>query len=243
MYLAGIALVGVITVGIFFGVGLYSLVYPTAGTAAAVSSTPNGERAAPILAMPETSPAAGMPTDTAIVPPVATALAVPDGAEPPAGKRWERASSETVSGEVSEVPDAMTWVVADHTVQLWGVRPGPQRLAPALLRFVDWVRTKGPVVCQKHVRSNRYQCSTATGEDIAEAALVDGLGRAAEGAARGYRDAEAQARKGQGPMGKALTGRRHLPSDRVVGSLKTLRGSGIASETRVDGIADLALDS
>ena len=97
----------------------------------------------------------------------------------------------------------MTWVVADHTVQLWGVRPAARGSAPVLLKFVDWVRAKGPVVCQKHARSSRYQCLTANGEDIAEAALLDGLGRAAEGATRVYRNAEAQARKnGKGVWAK-----------------------------------------
>jgi endonuclease YncB( thermonuclease family) len=64
-----------------------------------------------------------------------------------------------------------------------------------LLGFVDWVRDKGPVACHKHAQSKRYRCLTATGEDIAEAVLSGGVGRAAGGATLGYRNAEAQARQ------------------------------------------------
>jgi endonuclease YncB( thermonuclease family) len=72
-----------------------------------------------------------------------------------------------------------------------------------LQRFVESVRAQGPVACQKHEHSSRYRCSTAAGEDIAEAMLLGGVGRAAARATRSYRDAEAQARqKGRGLWAK-----------------------------------------
>ena len=211
LYLAGIALVATITIGVFFGVGLYSLEHPSGGIIAAPVA-PHQEDAAPILAASETPPSAGLADDASksaktISPPSAEPSA-PAPAEPPVAKhsepnRFARATSETVSGVVIEVPDAMTWVVVDRAVQLWGVRPGPPSLAPLLLRFVDGVRAKGPVACHKHAHSSRYQCLTATGDDIAEAAILVGLGRAANRATHAYRNAEAQARqKGRGLWAK-----------------------------------------
>ena len=114
-------------------------------------------------------------------------------------KRPEKTSTEIVYGTVTNVPDAMTWIVGNQTVRLWGIRPGPQYLLPSLVRFVDWVRAKGPIQCHRQAHSSRYQCSTATGENIAEAALLAGVGRVADGATVAYRGAEAQARrKGNG---------------------------------------------
>jgi endonuclease YncB( thermonuclease family) len=49
-----------------------------------------------------------------------------------------------------------------------------------------------------------YRCFTATGEDIAEAALLAGIGRAGEGATAAYQSAESNARR----MGKGLWARR-----------------------------------
>jgi hypothetical protein len=114
--------------------------------------------------------------------------------------RPEKTSTEIVYGTVTNVPDAMTWIVGNQTVRLWGIRPGPQYLLPSLVRFVDWVRAKGPIQCRRQAHSSRYQCSTATGENIAEAALLAGVGRVADGATVAYRGAEAEARrKGNGP--------------------------------------------
>ena len=108
-------------------------------------------------------------------------------------KRPEKTSTEIVYGTVTNVPDAMTWIVGNQTVRLWGIRPGPQYLLPSLVRFVDWVRAKGPIQCRRH--SSGYECATATGENIAETALLAGVGRVANGATVAYRDAEAQARR------------------------------------------------
>jgi hypothetical protein len=103
------------------------------------------------------------------------------------------ASAEIVHGTVTNAVDAMTWVVGDQAVNLWGIRPGPSNLSSSLIGFVDQVRAKGAVECRRQTHSNRYRCLMATGEDVAEAALLAGVGRAADGATVAYRTAEAQA--------------------------------------------------
>jgi hypothetical protein len=210
-YLAGVALVGIITIGVFFGVGIYWLAHPTERVTAALSALHDEGATAVLATTDKSSPpavAGDPPKRASTIPRLGAEPSVTDSAEPPGGRRSEpnriaRASSETVSGAVSEAPDAMTWVVADRAVQLWGVRPGPPSSASLLRRFVESVRAQGPVACQKHEHSSRYRCSTAAGEDIAEAILLGGVGRAAERATRSYRDAEAQARqKGKGLWAK-----------------------------------------
>ena len=108
-------------------------------------------------------------------------------------KQSGNASAEIVRGMVTDTVDAMTWVVGDQTVNLWGIRPGPPNLFPSLIGFVEQVRAKGAVECRRQAHSNRYRCLMATGEDVAEAALLAGVGRAADGATVAYRTAEAQA--------------------------------------------------
>jgi hypothetical protein len=108
-------------------------------------------------------------------------------------KRPGNASVEIVHGMVADAVDAMTWVVGDQTVNLWGIRPGPSNLFPSLIGFVEQVRALGAVECRRQTHSNRYRCLTATGEDVAEAALLAGVGRVADGAIVAYRTAEAQA--------------------------------------------------
>jgi hypothetical protein len=210
-YLAGVVLVGIITIGVFFGVGIYWLAHPTERATAALSAL-RDEGATAVLATTDKSSlpavAGDPPNPASTVPRLNAESSVTDSAEPPGGRRSEpnrfaRASSATVSGTVSEAPDAMTWVVADRAVQLWGVRPGPPSSASLLRRFVESVQAQGPVACQKHEHSSRYRCWTAAGEDIAEAILLGGVGRAAARATRSYRDAEAQARqKGKGLWAK-----------------------------------------
>ena len=108
-------------------------------------------------------------------------------------KQSGNASAEIVRGMVTDTVDAMTWVVGDQTVNLWGIRPGPSNPFPSLIGFVEQVRAKGAVECRRQTHSNRYRCLMATGEDVAEAALLAGVGRAADGATVAYRTAEAQA--------------------------------------------------
>lgn len=106
-----------------------------------------------------------------------------------------------IRGVVTFAPNVATWVVAGHAVRLVGIEPGPPKLLAAL---VDWVRAKGPVDCVPQPRSEGYRCFTATGEDIAEAALLAGIARVGPHATTAYKSAELQARR----VGKGLWGRR-----------------------------------
>jgi hypothetical protein len=113
------------------------------------------------------------------------------------------ASAEIVHGTVTAAVDAATWAIGDQTVTLWGVRPGPPNPFPSLIGFVEQVRAKGAVECRRQTHSTRYRCLMATGEDVAEAALLAGVGRAADGATVAYRTAEAQAhQRGRGLWAK-----------------------------------------
>jgi hypothetical protein len=118
-------------------------------------------------------------------------------------KQSGNASAEIVRGMVTDTVDAMTWVVGDQTVNLWGIRPGPPNPFPSLIGFVEQVRAKGAVECRRQTHSTRYRCLMATGEDVAQAALFAGVGRAADGATVAYRTAEAQAhQRGRGLWAK-----------------------------------------
>jgi hypothetical protein len=110
-------------------------------------------------------------------------------------------STQVINGIVTDVRDVATWVVDSRTVRLFGINPGPHKLLASL---VNWVRAKGPVECVPQARTLRYVCFTATGEDIAEAALLAGVGRAGEHATAAYESAESNARR----MGKGLWARR-----------------------------------
>jgi hypothetical protein len=130
--------------------------------------------------------------------PVAEPIMRP-GSEHSGLKRPVNASAEIVHGMVANALDAMTWVVDDQVVSLWGIRPRSPSLFPSLIGFADLVRAKGAVECRRQAHSSRYRCLMATGEDLAEAALLAGVGRAADGATVAYRTAEAQAhQRGRG---------------------------------------------
>jgi endonuclease YncB( thermonuclease family) len=204
-YLAVIALVGSITIWVFFGLGFYALDRPTAQSASGLE--PHQEYAAVQTPVKEESPSSSGDASTGsttLVPPSPKG-AMPEKAEPQDARRPEPvkfsdASSDAITGTVTEAADAMTWVVAKNTVRLWGIRPALQGLAPPLVSFVERVRAKGPLECHRHANSRRYRCLTPAGEDLAEAALLAGIGRAADGASPVYRDAEAKARR----QGKGL---------------------------------------
>jgi endonuclease YncB( thermonuclease family) len=102
---------------------------------------------------------------------------------------------------VTDAPNAATWILADRTIRLWGIKPQPSNSVASL---VNWVRAKGSIECVPRAKTGRYQCFTATGEDIAEAALLAGVARAGDRAPAAYRNAEAQARRQE----KGLWGRR-----------------------------------
>ena len=204
-YLAVIALVGSITIWVFFGLGFYALDRPTAQNASGLET--HQEYAAVQTPVKEESPSSSGDASkgsTTVVPPSSEGTmpekAEPQGARHPEPVKFSDASSDAITGTVTEAADAMTWVVAKNTVRLWGIRPALQGLAPPLVSFVERVRAKGPLECHKHANSRRYRCLTPAGEDLAEAALLAGIGRAAEGASPAYRDAEAKARR----QGKGL---------------------------------------
>jgi len=115
-------------------------------------------------------------------------------AQNPEPKRFRTATIEIVSGAVTEVTDAMTWVVGGQIIHLWGIRPGPRILSPFLTSVAARVIAEGPINCRRQAHSTRYRCSTATGEDVAETELLSGIGRAADGATA-YLSAEAQTRR------------------------------------------------
>lgn len=234
VYLACLALVAATTIGVFFGVGLYSLGHrseesssgPGAGHSHGLLS--GGEKgASPHTAAPATASLAALTATTApsaSVPQAAhpgatgtqpgpmtqsgaaaqtVGASAEQGGEPIEGrgdgrsepKRFAMASAEIVTGSVTQVSDAMTWVIGDKTVQLWGIRPGPRNSLAPLEKVADWARSTGPVECRRQAHSRRYRCSTSAGEDIAHAALLAGAGRTARGATVAYRDAEAQAHR------------------------------------------------
>jgi endonuclease YncB( thermonuclease family) len=205
-YLAGITLAGVVTIGVLFSAGFYSREHATAEN---VSHSGTRQAVSELLPISLWVTRAGeVPASAATNSAFSREPAVPQPGERQASKpaepnRFGKASSDIVSGAVAEVPDAMTWVVANNAVYLWGIRPGSQSQDASLVRFVDRVRAKGSIECHRHPHSSRYRCATATGEDIAEAALLAGVGRAADGATVAYRDAEAEARrKGRGLWAK-----------------------------------------
>ncbi|MBV8335298.1 MAG: hypothetical protein JO358_07620 [Alphaproteobacteria bacterium] len=131
----------------------------------------------------------------------------PNGASamPPervAGQSGQPTKQTTViRGIVTDVPNVGTWVVQGRTVRLLGIEPGPPKLLTAL---VKWVRAKGPVECLPQAHTLLYRCFTATGEDIAEAALLAGVGRTGPHATAAYDSAEGRARR----MGKGLWAQR-----------------------------------
>jgi hypothetical protein len=126
------------------------------------------------------------------------------GGASPDPKQLKNASAGLVAGMVIEATDPMTWVVDGQVVHLWGIRPDLRDPNPSLRTFVDQVRAMGPVKCHRQRSSTRYQCFTATGEDIAKAALAAGVAQASDGATPAYREAEAEARRqGRGVWGKS----------------------------------------
>lgn len=219
LHLGCIAIVGALTIAVFFGLAWYFLAHPIDEVIAASGARHRWGEAlpprllaasAPVVRVGGTPPpqptrpgTTGEPEQAAQM--AAMALASPAELRPvqvrnnPGPKRIENASAEIVSGPVTDVPDAMTWVIGGQVLHLWGIRPGLRARSPALASFVARVTAEGAIDCRRQVHSTRYRCSTAAGEDVAETELLSGVGRAADGATVAYRGAEAQARaKGMG---------------------------------------------
>jgi endonuclease YncB( thermonuclease family) len=94
-------------------------------------------------------------------------------------------------GAVVRVPNAATLVVGDQQIRLSGIDPGPiEVLGP----FESWIRGRGDLVCEPEAQTGRYRCFTASGVDVAEAAILNGTGRVGDGATPEYRDSKTQAR-------------------------------------------------
>jgi endonuclease YncB( thermonuclease family) len=231
-YLISVGLIAAATLGASSGVGFYLLVHPQQEAAAAPALQPEfaftaSEASAPIPSAPFSASAFPVrPASSREVEGVSSRagpeplrseeragkdslsslqdhLAAPNAnlreqADEPAGTP---SHSTNINGIVTDVRDAATWVVDGRTVRLFGINPGPRKFLGSL---VSWVRAKGVVECVPQAWTPFYRCFTATGEDIAEAALLAGVGRAGNRATAAYEDAESSARR----MGKGLWARR-----------------------------------
>jgi endonuclease YncB( thermonuclease family) len=93
---------------------------------------------------------------------------------------------------VSAVPDAATLIIENQRIALAGIDPGPPDV---LAGFEGWVRSRGAVNCEPQPPGTKYRCFTKEGVDVAEAGILNGAGRVAEGATSTYRDRENDARE------------------------------------------------
>lgn len=221
LHLGCLAIVGILTIYVFFSVAFDFLVHPEDVVASAagarnpsgdallsaVSPAPASKPAVRADMQPRPQPtqpgASGEPQQLAKPLVLTAALAPPPeprridvdqnlAANPP-----ENASAEVVSGEVTEIRDAMTWVIGSRIVHLWGIRSTSRTPTPSLVRFADRMKAENPISCHRQPRSTRYRCFTASREDIAEMALLSGIGQPAIGAPMAYR-AAAVLRGGKG---------------------------------------------
>jgi hypothetical protein len=216
LYLGCIALVGALTVCTLFGTAFYLVAHPTdkvispTGMRYRLGGTPVSRRfpaLAPairaggsVLPQPGYPGAKGQSAELAKLASIASAFIaepepLPARASPsPERKRLVTASAQIISGSVTEVTDAMTWVVGGQIVHLWGIRPWSRTAPSSLTGLEAQVNAEGPISCRRQAHSTRYRCLSANREDIAEMALFSGIGRAAIGAPVAYRDAEARTR-------------------------------------------------
>ncbi len=222
LHLGCLAIVGILTIYVFFSVAFDFLVQPKDVIASvtgapkpsgesllsAVSpapATPPGVRAdkqlAPQPVQPGSSRQPAQPTQTLVLGATLAPRPEPRRSEVDqnlAAKASQNASAEVVSGPVTEIRDAMTWAIDGQIVHLWGIRRNSRTPTPALARLLDRVKAKSPISCRRQPRSTRYRCFTATREDIAEIALLSGIGQPAAGAPMAYRAAEVLT-QGKGP--------------------------------------------
>jgi endonuclease YncB( thermonuclease family) len=188
LHLSFITIVGAVTICVFFGAAFCFLRHPTSTRSTPVDT--GASRSPPFGRI-------GQPAQLVQLAAIAADFfSGPElGREPPrqnpAPKRLGIASAPIVSGPVSEVIDAMTWVVGGQVIRLWGVRPGPPL---SLASLAARVNASGPINCRRQTHSPRYRCLTEGGEDIGEIALSLGIGRTVAGVPAAYRHTEAQAR-------------------------------------------------
>jgi endonuclease YncB( thermonuclease family) len=207
LLLGATAVVGALTASVLFGAAFCFLAHPTDRGISTLAARdrqgllPTAFPASASALQPKPPGTTGQSVQLAQLAAIAPAFF--SGPEPsreearqnPAPKGPLNASAAVVTGAVSEVRDAMTWVVGGQTVRLWGIRPAPRVPLPDLAVTVGQVSAGGPIDCRRQAYSTRYRCVTAEGKDVAELALLSGIARAAAGAAIAYRDAEAQARQ------------------------------------------------
>lgn len=205
-------MVGILTVYAFFGIAVDFLPHPAGKIPSAEGARYlSGEAAdsaalkvsAPVRmggAPPPQSTRAGAPMQSvqlaqlaAIAPAFLGGPELLSGraSQDPERKSFGTARAETVSGPVTEIRDAMTWVIGGQIVYLWGIRSDSRTPVSALARFADKIKAEGPISCRKPVHSTRYRCLTASREDIAEMALLSGIALVANGAPVAYRAAAA----------------------------------------------------
>ncbi|HEV2100526.1 MAG TPA: hypothetical protein VGR45_16605 [Stellaceae bacterium] len=213
VHLGCVAAVAGLTICVFFGLAFHLLSRPTDEATAASGARDRESGALTRWVLTGSESAGSAPSLQATGPDTAgqqVQLAVATSAGPteprdlqihqnPGPRPIENASADIVSGPVTAARDAMTWVVGGQILHLWGIRPDLRPQSAALAGFAAKVSTEGPIICRRQAHSTRYRCLTATRDDIAEMALLSGIGRVAAGATIAYRDAEAQAReKGSG---------------------------------------------
>jgi endonuclease YncB( thermonuclease family) len=99
---------------------------------------------------------------------------------------------EKVAGAASSVPNAASLVIGERTVRLAGVDAGP---ASALGPFETWVKGQGSLDCEPAAGTGAFRCYTGKGVDVGEAAILNGVARAGDGASALYRERETAARE------------------------------------------------
>lgn len=185
-----------------------SEVVPTKSNAAATQNPETGnqrvaepgpiDKAASVVARPvddraskppgsneaDSIPAAGQPSHPKAANPVQTAATNP--------AEMVR-TQPALTGSVLGVIDAATLVMGERQVKLQGVDPGPVEL---LASFASWIQSRSPLTCQEEAATRGvYRCRTSNGVDLAEAAILNGLGRAAADANALYKQRESEAQQ------------------------------------------------
>jgi endonuclease YncB( thermonuclease family) len=134
------------------------------------------------------------PADETVQPP-AKSSGLPEAAKhaQPASAAVQTASPSrpALTGTVAGVIDAATLVIGERQVRLQGVDPGPAEL---LGSFAAWLQSRSPVECREE-GSGLYRCYGSNGVDVGEAAILNGIGRAAPEAGTLYKERETEARQ------------------------------------------------
>ncbi|MBX3607302.1 MAG: hypothetical protein KF788_18625 [Piscinibacter sp.] len=162
----------------------------SASAAAPAAATPPAPSPPPA---PPPPPAPSPPTTAPASPPAeapAPAPAPPVAPASPAPTRPAETAATPVSGSVDSVVATDTLMVGGRRVRLAGL---DGITGPALPSMAQWLRSNGnQVTCTP--QGARHRCLTATGKDVAQVVLLNGLGRATSDAPPLYQEAERQAK-------------------------------------------------